>query len=51
MLTVTYGECHIKAPYAECRYAECRYAECRYAECRGACHGDLFLHVVRECKS
>ncbi len=22
MLTVTYVECHIKAPYAECRYAE-----------------------------
>jgi hypothetical protein len=22
MLTVTYAECHIKAPYAECRYAE-----------------------------
>ncbi len=28
MLTVTYAECHIKAPYAECHYAECRYAEC-----------------------
>jgi hypothetical protein len=24
MLTVTYAECHIKAPFAECRYAECR---------------------------
>jgi hypothetical protein len=24
MLTVTYAECHIKAPYANCRYAECR---------------------------
>ncbi len=23
MLTVTYAECHTKAPYAECRYAEC----------------------------
>ncbi len=23
MLTVTYAECHIKDPYAECRYAEC----------------------------
>ncbi len=34
MLTVTYAECHIKAPHAECRYAECRDAECRYAECR-----------------
>ncbi len=31
MLTVTYAECHIKAPYAECHYAECRYAECRGA--------------------
>jgi hypothetical protein len=29
MLTVTYAECHIKAPYAECHYAECHYAECR----------------------
>ena len=36
MLTVTYAECHIKAPYAECIYAECHYAECHYAECRGA---------------
>ncbi len=36
MLSVTYTECHIKAPYAECLYAECFYAECRYAECRGA---------------
>ncbi len=33
MLTVTYAECHIKAPYAECHYAECRHAECHYAEC------------------
>ncbi len=24
MLTVTYAECHIKAPYAECRSAKCR---------------------------
>jgi hypothetical protein len=24
MLTVIYAECHIEAPYAECRYAECR---------------------------
>jgi hypothetical protein len=24
MLTVTNAECHIKAPYAECRYAECQ---------------------------
>jgi hypothetical protein len=36
MLTVTYAECHIKAPYVECRYVECRYAECRYAACRYA---------------
>ncbi len=35
MLTVTYAECHIKAPYADSLYAECRYAERRYAECRG----------------
>ncbi len=35
MLTVTYAECNIRAPDAECRYAECCYAECRYAECRG----------------
>jgi hypothetical protein len=28
MLTVTYAECHIYAPYAECRYAECHYGEC-----------------------
>jgi hypothetical protein len=53
MLTVTYAECHIKAPYAECRYAvchyaECRYAECRYAECRYAdCHGVVFSFVSR----
>jgi hypothetical protein len=26
MLTVTYAECHINAPYAECCYAECRGA-------------------------
>jgi hypothetical protein len=26
MLTVTYAECHIKVPYAECRYAECHGA-------------------------
>ncbi len=35
MMTTTYAERHIKAPYAECHYAECRYAECCYAECRG----------------
>ena len=51
MLTVTYAECHIKAPYAECRYAECRYAECcytesRYAECRGAkCAYVIFYNI------
>jgi hypothetical protein len=32
MLNVTYAECHIKAPYAECHYAERRYAECRGAK-------------------
>ncbi len=26
MLTVTYAECNIKAPYAECCYAECSVA-------------------------
>ncbi len=26
MLNVTYAECNIKAPYAECRQAECRGA-------------------------
>jgi hypothetical protein len=45
MLTVTYAECHTKAPYAECHFAECRYTECRYAECRFAeCH---LLSVVK----
>ncbi len=34
MLTVTYVDCHTKAPYAECHYAECRYAACCYAEYR-----------------
>jgi len=36
MLTVTYVDCHTKAPYAECHYAECRYDDFCYAECRGA---------------
>ncbi len=46
MLTVTYAECHIKAPYPESRYAECRYAECRYAECRGAkCAYVIFYNI------
>jgi hypothetical protein len=31
MLTFTYGDCHIKDPYAECPYAEYRYSECRGA--------------------
>ncbi len=35
MLAVTYAECHIKAPYAECCYAEYHYAECHYSECHG----------------
>ncbi len=26
MLSVIYVECHIQAPYAECRYAQCRSA-------------------------
>ncbi len=38
MLTVTYTECHIKAPHAQCRYAKCFYAECRYVECYAECH-------------
>ncbi len=52
MLTVTYAECHIKAPYAECRYAECHYAECRYAECRYAeCHyAECRGVVVKACR-
>ncbi len=29
MLSIFYADCHIKAPYAECRYVECCYAECR----------------------
>jgi len=32
MLSVTYAERYIKAPYDECRYAECRYAECRVVD-------------------
>ncbi len=32
MLTVTYAECHIKAPFAERCYAECRYADCNGAQ-------------------
>jgi hypothetical protein len=31
MLTVTYAECHSKAPCDECRYAQCSYTECRGA--------------------
>ncbi len=39
LLSVTFAECHTKAPYAECHYAECHYAECHYAECHYAeCH-------------
>jgi hypothetical protein len=45
MLTVTYAECHIKAPYAECHYAECPYAECRYAECRSVIVGTKLRHL------
>ncbi len=51
MLTVTYAECHIKAPYAECHikapYAECRYAECFYAECRGAIFTAFTTYLYR----
>jgi hypothetical protein len=36
MLSVTYSECHIQAPFAECHYAQCRYAECYNAMCCGA---------------
>jgi hypothetical protein len=36
ILTATYAECHIKAPYAECLYVERHYAECRNADCRHA---------------
>jgi len=45
MLTVTYAECHIKAPYAESHYAECHYAERRYAECCGALMTALLTSV------
>ncbi len=45
LLTVTYAESHIKAPYAECHYAECRYDECRYAECRGAIVNTKLRHL------
>jgi hypothetical protein len=31
LLTVTYAECHIKAPCTECRYAKCHYTECHGA--------------------
>jgi hypothetical protein len=31
MVTITYAECQVKAPHAECHYAKCRYAECRGA--------------------
>jgi hypothetical protein len=44
MLTVTYTECHIKAPYAERHYAGCRYAECRYAECCDAIYNTDVLY-------
>jgi hypothetical protein len=44
MLNVTYDECHIKAPFAECHYAECRYAECRYAECCDAIYNTYVLY-------
>ncbi len=44
MLAVTYAECHIKLPYAECCYADCRYAECHCAECRYAvCRGPVWM--------
>ncbi len=45
MLTVTYTECHTKAPYAECHYAECHYDECRYAECRGVIIDTKLRHL------
>ncbi len=31
MLTDTYAECHIEAPYADCHSADCRYSEGRGA--------------------
>jgi len=46
MLTVTYAECHIKAPYAERLYSECRYAERRYAECRGTLFTVMLIVVA-----
>jgi hypothetical protein len=30
---VTYAQCRIKAPYAECRNTESSYTECNYAGC------------------
>ncbi len=36
MLIVTYAECRIEAPSAECRFDERRYSECHYGECYGA---------------
>ncbi len=51
MLTVTFADCDLKAPCAECHYAECRYAECRYAECHFAeCRGAITHSSVKWCK-
>jgi hypothetical protein len=36
MLIVTYAECRIEAPSAECRFDERRYFKCHYADCCGA---------------
>ncbi len=57
MLSVTFAECHTKAPYSECYYAECHYAECRYAECNYAeCPGaiickSIFQIDISECNN
>jgi hypothetical protein len=51
MLTATYSECHIKAPYAECPYVECHYAERRYADCCYAeCHGASAFYGLNNLK-
>jgi len=57
LLTDTYAECHIEAPYADCHSADCCYAECRgafvphqpllprleYATTKCSTHVDYFL--------
>jgi hypothetical protein len=49
MLTVTYAECHLKAPHAECHYAEYRYAECHGAKLPSA-NSLALLSSVSDCE-